>query len=105
MLTFTLTICAADYEKSGRTKIARIGAYHSSTAGGDIIITVDNPSLSCKAGYILEKDTAGLAPTLSVLLSAFHANSVVDIHAHTTRSWRGSSSSNWCIVEAVHLLK
>jgi D-arabinose 5-phosphate isomerase GutQ len=106
LCTFTISITyAAEYEKSSRTKIIWVGAYHSSSASGDVLIRADKPSASCSSGYLLLEGTAGLNSSLSIAMSAFHSNSNVEIHAYTGKPWRGSSSSKWCIIEGIHLVK
>ena len=101
----TPTSYAAEYEKSSRTKVIWVGAYHSSSASGDVLIRVDKPSASCSAGYLLLEGTPGLNSSLSIAMSAFHSNTNVEVHAYTAKPWRGSSSSKWCIVEGIHLVK
>lgn len=96
---------AAEYEKSIRTKVTWVGAYHSSSASGDVLIRVEKPSENCSAGYLLLEGTLGLNSSLSIAMSAFHSNSNVEIHAYTAKAWRGSGSSKWCIVEGIHLVK
>jgi hypothetical protein len=96
---------AAEDEKSSRTKVTWVGAYHASSASGDVLIKVEEPSVSCSAGYLLIEGTLGFNSSLSIALSAFHSNATVEIYAHTAKAWRGSSSSHWCIVEGIHLVK
>ncbi|MEZ8827044.1 hypothetical protein AB6E04_22100 [Vibrio amylolyticus] len=96
---------AAVYEKSNRTKVTWVGAYHSSSASGDVLIRVDKPSASCSAGYLLLEGTPGLNSSLSIAISAFHSDTTIEVHAYTAKPWRGSSSSQWCIIEGIHLVK
>lgn len=108
LLLYIITIpfaFAAEYETSNSTKVTSVGAYHSSSASGDVLIRVEEPSESCSAGYLLIEGTQGLNSSLSIAMSAFHSNSNVKIYAYTAKPWRGSSSSTWCIVEGIHLVK
>ncbi|NVJ60832.1 MAG: hypothetical protein HWE27_10590 [Gammaproteobacteria bacterium] len=101
---FLSTVAKADYVYGAETTIKRVATFASGSVAGDIIISVDNTVAGCEAGYYVGVNALGKDESLSIALSAFHAGSKVKINGLDTPRWEGSSS-NYCKIESLHIIK
>lgn len=83
-------LTAEKTEQSSASKIQRIYAY-SQYGGGDVSINLQTNGAVCTHGYFLKKSDAGFQANLSMLLSAYHAQTPIKIDAHTDQKWAGSA--------------
>ena len=88
------------------TTIIKLNAYVTTSAwDGDIEINVNDSSAGCESGYWLKyEDKASYKNIVSILLSAFHAGSLVKLTGDDTQRWP-VSSSNYCRLHTVSLSK
>lgn len=83
-------LTAENTEQSSASKIQHIYAY--AQFGGDVFISLQTNGAVCTGGYFLEKSDVGFQANFSMLLSAYHAQTPIKIHAHTDQKWTGSAS-------------
>ena len=84
------------------TKIDKIYSY--ATAGnGDVLIVPSNTLAECD-GFWLDNEDPGFQTNLSVALSAYHANSPVQIYGNEQALFTGSSQK-FCKLTILVLLK
>lgn len=105
---FTANSFSEEYVRTGLTTINHVGAFHSSSASGDVLIKTEVVKTGCERGYLLLKTTPGidgLNNALSIALSAFHTDSDVSIDAYSGREWAGSTNTGYCHIEGIHLAK
>ena len=99
-LFFSLNAFSA-IEVSPVTKIDRIMSF-SEYGQGDVTVWLENNGAICTHGYWLRKADPGFDANLSLVLSAFHAQSAISIRGHTDDIWTGSSGT-FCHVYLIDL--
>lgn len=102
LLATPLTVNAA-YIYSGVSLVERIAVYSRSSAPGDVYIKLANPPAECSDGYYVLVDSPNKQEILSLVLSAYHSGSPIQINAFNEPKWRGSSSTKICEIEGVIL--
>jgi len=78
--------------KSVATKISGINSY-ANFPDGDTLFTVNAAHADCLGGYWLKMSDIGYKKNLSILLSAFHAQSNVIFYADNASVWPYSPSA------------
>ena len=98
-------ICVSAYasENSPKSTIKRLISY-SNVVNGDLYVSLANNGSSCANGYFLNVDDKGFKVISSMLLAAYHANSIIHIDGITTVKWSGSSA-NVCKIYDVEYIK
>lgn len=87
---------------SGATTVEQIYSY--TTAGaGDMLIIPKDPLPECD-GFWLDNEDPGFQGSLSVALSAYHAQSPVQLYGDEADLFNGSSSK-FCKLSVLRLLK
>ncbi|PCK32766.1 hypothetical protein [Pseudoalteromonas piscicida] len=106
VLVFTFFLvsfqASATFQASTITKIKHIESY-SSYGNGDVVFTVTTPQRVCTGGYWLKKDDAGFEANLSILLSAYHGSSDVQIRGLVNELW-GGSSKEFCHIHSIKVI-
>lgn len=87
------------------SQIAQIMTSQISETAGDVMLKLETPVSGCEDGYFIREGTQGLEEGLSVALSAYHAGIPVKIDGVSGVSWPGSSSSRYCQVYSLSLIK
>ncbi|MCR9907029.1 hypothetical protein NB545_06050 [Vibrio campbellii] len=87
------------------SQIAQIMTSQISETAGDVMLKLEVPVSGCEDGYFIREGTRGLEEGLSVVLSAYHAGIPVKIDGVSGVSWPGSSSSRYCQVYSISLIK
>ena len=93
----------ADIEISPSTTVSQLLSF-SEYGEGDVVAKLNNNGNICSGGYWLRKSDPGFEANLSLILSALHSGSMVQIRAHTDRIWPGSSGT-YCHVYLVTINK
>ncbi len=93
---------SAAYVQGNVGHITFLSVYSRSTAPGDIFVRVSNAPPECETGYYVLADSPGKAEVLSMLLSAYHSQTRIQINGYDEPNWRGSGSNNVCEIEGVN---
>ncbi len=84
-------IASADLENSPKSTIKRLIAY-SKFGNGDVYVELSTNSSTCSHGYFINKTSAGYESTLSMLLTAYQANTPVILYGYKSNKWSGSTA-------------
>lgn len=101
LLLLIASNAGAAYLRSGSSTITYLSVYSRSSAPGDVLVRISNPSPECVDGYYVLADSLGQAQVLSVVLSAYHTKKKIQINGFDEPNWRGSVSKNTCEIEGV----
>jgi hypothetical protein len=88
-------------------RIFTYGTYENNNLSfrNQVVILVDTPLAGCEGGFWISGDDAENNPTMvSMLLSAFHANSQVRFSAYNDDFWSGSSTK-YCRINNLALVR
>ncbi len=83
------------------TKIVRMISYNQ-FGNGDVVFRTESTSDICY-GYWITKADDGFDANFSMLLSAYHSSSKINVYAYSNQRWAGSSN-HWCKVYALEYL-
>ena len=89
--------------QSTTSKIDTIGTY-STFGNGDVVFQLDTQTTGCEGGFWLRESDPGFNSNLSLLLSAFHADTTLSLAAHTDQLWTGSATK-YCRIDWLKLSK
>ena len=86
-----LSAPALSLEVSAPSKVKLVYSYPE-YGGGDVVFLLETQTGTCK-GYWLKKDAPGQQATLSLLLAAYHAKTIITAtgHPEPANKWPGSS--------------
>jgi hypothetical protein len=74
---------------SSNSTVVLIESYNSA-GGGDVTFKIANPTIACSDGYWLTKSDPGFSTNMAILISAYHAKSVVRVVGLSNQLWSGS---------------
>jgi hypothetical protein len=92
-------VARATLQTTAATYVATIGTY-AAFGGGDVVFTTQSAATNCSGGFWLKKTDDGFQANLSLLVSAYHAQTKVSVTAYDNDLWPGSGSP-FCHVYAV----
>ncbi len=88
----TIAETTRNIESTPTTQIDRLIVY-SKRGNGDVFVSTEANTESCRHGYFIDKASAGYEGTLSLLLAAYQTKTPITLTAYTNVLWSGSEAS------------
>ncbi len=68
---------------------------------GDVIFSISPSEATCSDGYYLRKVDPGYDANLSMLMAAYHADTMVVVRGRNTDRWDGAPDKDFCKVYSI----
>ena len=103
MLLLFFSSIASGALQTATSKIDTLSTY-STFGNGDVVFQLDVQITECEGGFWLRESDPGFKSNLSLLLSAFHADTKLSLAAHTDQLWNGAATK-YCRIDWLKLRK